>query len=152
MNAHSLPVTRRDIYNPSGTNDQARRKFFSSDVAGKKEDRIRDYSELNQIICPGLCNLIYPAILHENYDLLAKRRRNRFIIPLQLSQECENELMPCSDLSIEIPINGIFRTNNILAYFADTRFFLIPEEVHILPGSIYLKHDYEQAHKYTPER
>nr|ANP25494.1 RNA polymerase beta II subunit [Eucommia ulmoides] len=123
MNAHSLPVTRRDIYNPSGTNDQARRKFFSSDVAGKKEDRIRDYSELNQIICPGLCNLIYPAILHENYDLLAKRRRNRFIIPLQLSQECENELMPCSDLSIEIPINGIFRTNNILAYFADTRFF-----------------------------
>ena len=79
--------------------DQARRKFFSSDVAGKKEDRIRDYSELNQIICPGLCNLIYPAILHENYDLLAKRRRNRFIIPLQLSQECENELMPCSDRS-----------------------------------------------------
>ena len=83
----------------TGLIDQARRKFFSSDVAGKKEDRIRDYSELNQIICPGLCNLIYPAILHENYDLLAKRRRNRFIIPLQLSQECENELMPCSDRS-----------------------------------------------------
>ena len=87
--------------------------------------------------------------------------------------------MPCSGISIEIPVNGIFRRNSILAYFDDPRyrrkssgiikygtiethsvikkedlieyrgvkefrpkyqmkvdrFFFIPEEVHILPGS-----------------
>nr|YP_009705649.1 RNA polymerase beta''subunit [Abelia x grandiflora]QFQ36413.1 RNA polymerase beta''subunit [Abelia x grandiflora]WBK15795.1 RNA polymerase beta'' subunit [Abelia chinensis var. ionandra]WBK15872.1 RNA polymerase beta'' subunit [Abelia chinensis var. ionandra]WBK17256.1 RNA polymerase beta'' subunit [Abelia x grandiflora] len=122
MNAHSLSVKRKYISNLSVTNDQARHKFFSSDFSGQKEDRIPDYSELNRIICIGRCNLIYPAILHENSDLLAQRRRNRFIIPLQSIQECENELMPSSGITIEIPINGIFRRNSILAYFDDPRY------------------------------
>nr|YP_010984262.1 RNA polymerase beta'' subunit [Hydrangea arborescens]WOK77803.1 RNA polymerase beta'' subunit [Hydrangea arborescens] len=175
-NARSLSVKRRYISNLSVTNDQVRHKFFSSDFSGKQEDRI---PELNRIICAGGCNLIYPAIFHENSYLLAKRRRNRFIIPLQSIQEREKELMPRSGISIEIPINGIFRRNSILAYFDDPRyrrkssgitkygtievhsivkkedlieyrgvkefrrkyqmkvdrFFFIPEEVHILPGS-----------------
>nr|AUF34122.1 RpoC2 [Davidia involucrata]QOZ40456.1 RNA polymerase beta'' subunit [Davidia involucrata] len=179
MNARSLSAKRRYISNLSVTNDQVRHKLFSSDFSGKQEDRIPDYSELNRIICTGRCNLIYPAIFHENSDLLAKRRRNRFIIPLQSIQEREKELMPRSSISIEIPINGIFRRNSILAYFDDPRyrrkssgitkygtievhsivkkedlieyrgvkefrpkyhmkvdrFFFIPEEVHILPGS-----------------
>nr|QFZ96602.1 RNA polymerase beta' subunit [Diabelia stenophylla var. tetrasepala] len=122
MNAHSLSVKRKYISNLSVTNDQARHKFFSSDFSGQKEDRIPDYSGLNRIICIGRCNLIYPAILHENSDLLAQRRRNRFIIPLQSIQECENELMPSSGITIEIPINGIFRRNSILAYFDDPRY------------------------------
>nr|YP_009627983.1 RNA polymerase beta'' subunit [Diospyros hainanensis]QBO26713.1 RNA polymerase beta'' subunit [Diospyros hainanensis] len=178
-NAHSLSVKRRYISNPSVTNDQARRKFFSSDFSGKKEDRIPDYSELNRIVCTGHYNLIYPVILHDNSNLLAKRRRNRFIIPLQSIQEREKELMPPSGISIEIPVNGLFRRNSILAYFDDPRyrrkssgitkygtievhsivkkedlieyrgvkefrpkyqmkvdrFFFIPEEVHLLPGS-----------------
>nr|YP_009676761.1 RNA polymerase beta'' subunit [Heritiera elata]QDE13693.1 RNA polymerase beta'' subunit [Heritiera elata] len=178
-NTHSLSVKRRSISNPSVTNDQARRKFFSSDFSGKKEDRIPDYSELNRIVCTGHYNLIYPAILHDNSNLLAKRRRNRFIIPLQSIQEREKELMPPSGISIEIPVNGLFRRNSILAYFDDPRyrrkssgitkygtievhsivkkedlieyrgvkefrpkyqmkvdrFFFIPEEVHLLPGS-----------------
>nr|YP_010689053.1 RNA polymerase beta'' subunit [Distyliopsis laurifolia]WBR73983.1 RNA polymerase beta'' subunit [Distyliopsis laurifolia] len=181
MSVHSLSVERRYISNLSVTNDQVRHKFFSSDLSGKKEGRIPDYSELNRIICTGHCNLIYPAILRESSDLLAKRRRNRFIIPFQPIQEREKEQMPHSDsgISIEIPINGIFRRNSILAYFDDPRyrrnssgitkygtievhsivkkedlieyrgvkefkpkyqmkvdrFFFIPEEVHILPGS-----------------
>nr|AQU64639.1 DNA-directed RNA polymerase beta'' subunit [Camptotheca acuminata] len=179
MNARSLSVKRRYISNLSVTNDQMRHKFFSSDFYGNQEDRIPDYSELNRIICTSCCNLIYPAIFHENSDLLAKRRRNRFIIPLQSIQEREKELMPRSSISIEIPINGIFRKNSILSYFDDPRyrrkssgitkygtievhsiikkedlieyrgvkefrpkyhmkvdrFFFIPEEVHILPGS-----------------
>nr|ADD31152.1 RNA polymerase beta'' subunit protein [Ehretia acuminata] len=179
MNAHSLSVKGGDTSNRSVTNDQVRHKFFSSDFSGKKEDKIPDYSDLNRIICTGSCNLIYPAILHDNSDLLSKRRRNRFIIPLQWIQECENELMSCLGISIEIPTNGIFRRNSILAYFDDPRyrrkssgitkygtiemhsilkkedlieyrgvkefrpkyqmkvdrFFFIPEEVHILPGS-----------------
>nr|YP_010396550.1 RNA polymerase beta'' subunit [Cornus wilsoniana]UQJ75575.1 RNA polymerase beta'' subunit [Cornus wilsoniana] len=179
MNARSLSVKRRYISNLSVTNDQVRHKFFSSDFSGKQEDRIPDYSERNQIICTGHCNLTYPTIFHENSDLLAKRRRNRFIIPLQSIQEREKELIPRSGISIEIPINGIFRRNSILAYFDDSRyrrkssgitkygtievhsivkkedlieyrgvkefrpkyqmkvdrFFFIPEEVHILPGS-----------------
>nr|YP_010984526.1 RNA polymerase beta'' subunit [Kirengeshoma koreana]WOK78595.1 RNA polymerase beta'' subunit [Kirengeshoma koreana] len=176
MNARSLSIKRRYISNLSVTNDQVRHKLFSSDFSGKQEDRI---PELNRIICAGCCNLIYPAIFHENSDLLAKRRRNRFIIPLQSIQEREKELMRRSGISIEIPINGIFRRNSILAYFDDPRyrrkssgitkygtievhsivkkedlieyrgvkefgrkyqmkvdrFFFIPEEVHILPGS-----------------
>nr|QXT45562.1 RNA polymerase beta'' subunit [Camellia semiserrata] len=179
MNAHSLSVKRIYISNPSLTNDQVRHKFFSSDFSGKKKDRIPDYSELNRIVCTGHYNLIYPSILHDNSDLLAKRRRNRFIIPLHSIQEREKELMPPSGISIEIPINGIFRRKSILAYFDDPRyrrkrsgitkygtidvhsfvkkedlieyrgvkefrpkyqmkvdrFFFIPEEVHLLPGS-----------------
>nr|WBU94974.1 RNA polymerase beta'' subunit [Cryptolepis buchananii] len=171
--AHSLSVKQRYTSNLSVTK---RHKFFSSDFYGKKKDSIPDYSHLNQVICTAHCNLIYPPILRENSDLLSKRRRNRFIIPLQ---SCENELTSPSGISIELPINGIFRRNSILSYFDDPRyrrkssgitkygtkemhsirkkedsieyrgvkefrpkyqmkvdrFFFIPEEVHILPGS-----------------
>nr|QBE86385.1 RNA polymerase beta' subunit [Pisoniella arborescens] len=180
-NAHSFSFEQRYISNSSVTNDQVKDKLL--DPSSKKEDRIPDYSEINRM---GHCNLIYPA---KNYDLLAKRRRNRFIIPFQSSQEQEKELMllstiskelmPLSPISIEVPINGIFRRNSIFAYFDDPRyrrkssgitkygtiemhsivkkedlieyrgvkefrpkyqmkvdrFFFIPEEVHILPGS-----------------
>nr|UXP85721.1 RNA polymerase beta'' subunit [Verbascum phoeniceum] len=181
MSAHSRSVKRRSLSNLSGTADQSRQKFFTSDFSGKKEGRIPYYSDLSPIICTGRCNLIDPTILYQNSDLFSKRRRNRFIIPLQSIQERENELMPPSSISIEIPINGIFRRNSILAYFDDPRyrrkssgitkygtlemhsivkkedlieyrggkefrpkyqmqmkvdrFFFIPEEVHILPGS-----------------
>nr|YP_010413306.1 RNA polymerase beta'' subunit [Verbascum sinaiticum]YP_011015424.1 RNA polymerase beta'' subunit [Verbascum chaixii]YP_011015510.1 RNA polymerase beta'' subunit [Verbascum songaricum]URQ17874.1 RNA polymerase beta'' subunit [Verbascum sinaiticum]UXP85635.1 RNA polymerase beta'' subunit [Verbascum chaixii]UXP85807.1 RNA polymerase beta'' subunit [Verbascum songaricum] len=181
MSAHSRSVKRRSLSNLSGTADQSRQKFFTSDFSGKKEGRIPYYSDLSPIICTGRCNLIDPTILYQNSDLFSKRRRNRFIIPLQSIQERENEQMPPSSISIEIPINGIFRRNSILAYFDDPRyrrkssgitkygtlemnsivkkedlieyrggkefrpkyqmqmkvdrFFFIPEEVHILPGS-----------------
>nr|QGT34129.1 RNA polymerase beta' subunit [Chamaesium paradoxum] len=122
-NARSFSVKKRSISNLSVTNDQVRRKFFSSEFSGKKEEKRPDYSELNpnQIV---RWNLTYPIILHANSDLLAKRRRKRFIIPLQSSQERENELMPFSgsDISIEIPINGIFRRKSILAFFDDPRY------------------------------
>uniref|UniRef100_UPI00315D96D9 RNA polymerase beta'' subunit n=1 Tax=Pyrola atropurpurea TaxID=642525 RepID=UPI00315D96D9 len=141
-NAHYLSVKRRDISNASLTNDQVKHKFFSSGFYSKKEYRIPDYSELNRILCTGHYNRIYPAALHDNLDFLAKRRRNRFIIPLQSIQEREKELMPSSAISIDIPINGIFRRKSILAYLDDPRyrlkkdrFFPIPEEVHLLPRS-----------------
>nr|YP_008081255.1 RNA polymerase beta' subunit [Catharanthus roseus]AGI51134.1 RNA polymerase beta' subunit [Catharanthus roseus] len=173
MNAHSLSVKQRYTSNLSVTK---RHKFFSSNFYGNKKDSIPDYSNLNQVLRTAHWNLIYPAILRENSDLLSKRRRNRFIIPLQSR---ENELMPPLGISIEIPINGIFHRNSILSYFDDPRyrrkssgitkygtiemhsivkkedlieyrgvkefrpkyemkvdrFFFIPEEVHILPGS-----------------
>nr|QGQ56143.1 RNA polymerase beta'' subunit [Monimopetalum chinense] len=109
----------RSISSFSVNNDQVRYRFFSSDLSGKKKP---DYSERNRIICTGHCNLIYPPILHESYDLLAKRRRNRFIIPFQSSQAREKELMSPADISIEIPINGIFRRNSIFAYFDDLQY------------------------------
>nr|QWE50480.1 RNA polymerase beta'' subunit [Bruguiera cylindrica]QWE50647.1 RNA polymerase beta'' subunit [Bruguiera hainesii] len=125
MNVHSLSVERKYISkyisSPSLNNDQVKHKFFRSDPSGKKENGIPDYSELNRIICTSHCNLIYPTIPHENSDLLAKRRRNRFIIPFQSIQEREKELMPCSDISIEIPI-GILRRNSIFAYFDDPQY------------------------------
>ncbi|KAH0681324.1 hypothetical protein KY284_022409 [Solanum tuberosum] len=122
MNADSLSGKQRYTSNLSVTNDQARQKLFSSDFYGKKEDMIPDYSDLNRIICIGQYNLVYSPILHGNSDLLSKRRRNKFIIPLHSIQELENELMPYSDISIEIPVNGIFRRNSILAYFDDPRY------------------------------
>nr|YP_010936339.1 RNA polymerase beta'' subunit [Yamazakia viscosa]WKW54791.1 RNA polymerase beta'' subunit [Yamazakia viscosa] len=122
MSAHSRSVKRGSTSNLSGTDDQSRQKFFSSDFSGKKEDKIPDYLDLSQIRCTGCCNLIDPTILYQNYHLLSKKRRNRFMIPLQSIQERENELMPSSGILIEIPINGIFRRNSILAYFDDPRY------------------------------
>nr|YP_010489521.1 RNA polymerase beta'' subunit [Polygonum ajanense]UWM10990.1 RNA polymerase beta'' subunit [Polygonum ajanense] len=118
-NAHFISVEPRDISNSSVTNAHMRHPFFSSDLSSNKGDRIRDYSELNRIVRTGHYNLIYPA---KNSDLLAKRRRNRFTIPFQPTQERENELMPLSSISIEIPLNGSFRRNSILAYFDDPRY------------------------------
>nr|QXO88534.1 RNA polymerase beta'' subunit [Dischidia acutifolia] len=113
---HSLSVKQRYTSSLSVTK---REKFFSSGFYGKKKGSIPDYSHLNQVICTAHCNLIYPAILLENSDLLSKRRRNRFIIPLQ---SCENELMSPLGISTELPINGIFRRNSILSYFDDPRY------------------------------
>nr|UDN41041.1 RNA polymerase beta'' subunit [Myrsine divaricata] len=121
--AHSLSVKPGSISNPSLTNDQVRHKFCSSGFSGKKEDRSLDYSEFNRIIWVGDSNLIDLAIPHENSDLLAKRRRNRFTIPLQwIHQEREKEQIYPSGILIDIPINGIFRRNSILAYFDDSRY------------------------------
>nr|YP_009673284.1 RNA polymerase beta'' subunit [Entandrophragma caudatum]QDF42693.1 RNA polymerase beta'' subunit [Entandrophragma caudatum] len=129
MNIHSLSVERRDIssLSLSVNNDQARarHKLFSSYFSAKKEGgifEIPDYSGFNRIIGTGHCNLIHPSIRHANSDLLAKRRRNRFLIPFQPIQEQEKELMPHSGISIEIPIKGILRRNSILAYFDDPRY------------------------------
>nr|QUM11660.1 RNA polymerase beta'' subunit [Clivia robusta] len=177
MNAHSFSVDERYISDRLITNDRVRHKLL--DPSGKKDREILDYSRLDRIISNGHWNFIYPSILQENPDFLAKRRRNRFLIPLQYDQEREKELIPSFGISIEIPINGILRRNSILAYFDDPRyrrkssgitkygivevdsivkkedlieyrgakefspkyqmkvdrFFFIPEEVHILPGS-----------------
>nr|YP_009527307.1 RNA polymerase beta'' subunit [Ranzania japonica]AYA72681.1 RNA polymerase beta'' subunit [Ranzania japonica]QBZ77883.1 RNA polymerase beta'' subunit [Ranzania japonica] len=175
MNVQSISAERKPDSNLSVINDQMRHNFFSSEPSGKKGGRFLDYSGPDRIICNGHCNFIYPDIRYDNSDLflLAKRRRNRFFIPFQYNQEKERIIR--SDISIEIPINGIFRRNSILAYFDDPRyrrnssgitkygiieahsivkkedlieyrrrpkyqkkidrFFFIPEEVHILPGS-----------------
>nr|YP_010479036.1 RNA polymerase beta'' subunit [Dioscorea hispida]UVJ66810.1 RNA polymerase beta'' subunit [Dioscorea hispida]WCZ70606.1 RNA polymerase beta'' subunit [Dioscorea hispida] len=178
MNVHSFSVQEKYIYifDLSMTNHRVKHKLL--DTSGKKNKEILEYSISDRIISNGHWNFISPSILQENLDFLAKRRRNRFIIPLQYDQEREKELIPCFDISIEIPINGILRGNSILAYFDDPvyrrsssgitkygtvevdsivkkedlieyrgtkefnqiqikvdRFFFIPEEVHILPGS-----------------
>nr|UZH33375.1 RNA polymerase beta'' subunit [Phedimus middendorffianus] len=181
LNIHSLSVERRYSSNRSVTNEQVKHKLFRSDISGKNEGNPPIYSELNKIIYTGRCNILYPAILYQNSNLLSKRRSNRFIIPFQSIQERNKERMlySDSDISVEIPINGIFRRNSILGYFDDPeyrrnssgitkygtmevhsivkkedlvdyrgakefkpryqmkvdRFFFIPEEVHILPGS-----------------
>nr|QNS24387.1 RNA polymerase beta'' subunit [Broussonetia papyrifera] len=106
------------------TVNQGKYKFFTSGLSGKKESSIPDYSEFNRIIDTDHSNLIFPSILYKDSDLflLTKRRRNRFIIPFQWIQEREKELPSRSSISIEIPINGIFRRNSILAYFDDLQY------------------------------
>uniref|UniRef100_UPI0030FE2584 RNA polymerase beta'' subunit n=1 Tax=Asparagus taliensis TaxID=2975459 RepID=UPI0030FE2584 len=182
MNVHSFSVDERYISDLSITNDQVRHKLLDLSGTLKKDREIIDYSRLDRIISNSHWNFIYPSILQENFDLLAKRRRNRFLIPLQYDQEREKELIPSFGISIEIPINGILRRNSIIAYFDDPRyrrkssgitkygtvevdsivkkedlieyrgakefspkyqmkvdrFFFIPEEVHILPGSSFI--------------
>nr|YP_010361995.1 RNA polymerase beta'' subunit [Dioscorea pyrifolia]UNQ87555.1 RNA polymerase beta'' subunit [Dioscorea pyrifolia] len=179
MNVHSFSSTEEKyiyIFDLSMTNHRVKHKLL--DTSDKKNREILEYPISDQIISNGHWDFISPSILQENLDFLAKRRRNRFIIPLQYDQEREKELIPCFDISIEIPINGILRGNSILAYFDDPvyrrsnsgitkygtvevdsivkkedlieyrgtkefnqiqikvdRFFFIPEEVHILPGS-----------------
>uniref|UniRef100_UPI003001427E RNA polymerase beta subunit n=1 Tax=Aspidistra liboensis TaxID=2917568 RepID=UPI003001427E len=179
MNVHSFSVDERYSSDLSITKDRVRHKLLDPSGTRKKDREILDYSRLDRIISNGHWNFIYPSILQENSDFLAKRRRNRFLIPLQYDQEREKELIPSFGISIEIPINVILRRNSILAYFDDPRyrkkssgitkygtaevdsivkkedlieyrgakefspkyqmkvdrFFFIPEEVHILPGS-----------------
>ncbi|TYI01488.1 hypothetical protein ES332_A11G204300v1 [Gossypium tomentosum] len=145
INIHYLSAERRYISRFSVNNDQVRHNLFSSDFLDKKEERIYDYSELNRI-----------RIIET---------KNRFIIPFQLIQDQEKELMlhSHSGISMEIPINGIFRRKSILAFFDDPRYrrkssgiikygtlgahsivkredviesiFFSPEEVHILSES-----------------
>ncbi|GER27662.1 DNA-directed RNA polymerase subunit beta'' [Striga asiatica] len=103
MGAHSRSVKRRSTSNFSGMNDQSRQKFFNPRWGGKKEDRIPDYSDLSRRICTGRCNLIDPITLHQSSDLFSKRRRNRFIIPLESIRERADELMPPLGISMEIP-------------------------------------------------
>nr|YP_010213921.1 RNA polymerase beta' subunit [Linum narbonense]UBN07371.1 RNA polymerase beta' subunit [Linum narbonense] len=124
INVHSPSVERKSILSLSINNEQVKSNFFSSNLSGKRENRIPDYSELNGVICTGHCHLLYPEILYENSYLLAKRRTNRFIIPFRSIQEKEKEkeLMPLSGISIEIPTNGIFRRNSIFAYFDDPQY------------------------------
>nr|ATL61740.1 RNA polymerase beta'' subunit [Gaertnera phyllostachya] len=122
-NAHSLSVKQRYISsNLSVTNNRIRYKFLSSDCYGKTKKRILNYLDFNRILCTGHCNLLYTAILRENSDLLSKRRRNRFLMPLQPIHKRENELMSTLGVSIEIPLNGIFLRNSILSYFDDPRY------------------------------
>nr|YP_009318872.1 RNA polymerase beta'' subunit [Eriocnema fulva]APA17973.1 RNA polymerase beta'' subunit [Eriocnema fulva] len=118
MNISSLSVERGSISTLSVNNDPLRYKLLRSYFSGKKKkDKIPNYSE------PVHWNLIYTAILHGNSHLLVKRRGNRFLVPIQSIQERKKELMPHSGISIELPINGIFRRNNsIFAYFDDPRY------------------------------
>lgn len=122
INIHSLSTGKRNISNLLISNDQVKHKLLSFNTFGTKESRITDYSIFNQI--KDHCHFMYPAIFHDTSDLLAKRRRNRFIIPfpLQSIQERKNELMSPSGVSIEIPINGIFHRNSIFAYFDDPQY------------------------------
>nr|YP_009466317.1 RNA polymerase beta' subunit [Genlisea filiformis]AUN28372.1 RNA polymerase beta' subunit [Genlisea filiformis] len=128
MSTHSWSSRRRSTSNLSGTKDHSRKKvlpwFFSGNI--QKDDRIYDYSALSRIICTRRSNLNDTTILYPNLNLFSKRRRNRFIIPLHSIQERENTLKPPSGISgeipMEIPMNGIFRRNSILAYFDDPRY------------------------------
>nr|YP_008994385.1 RNA polymerase beta' subunit [Viviania marifolia]AGV02814.1 RNA polymerase beta' subunit [Viviania marifolia] len=126
MSTHSLSVDRRSISSLSVNNDQVSHKFFWSDLFGKKESRIRisnyHYSVQKQIVWGGYSNRIYPVILNKYFVLLSKRRRNRFITPVQSIQKREQEGMSRSGMSIEMPTNGFFCRNSILAYLDDLRY------------------------------
>src|ERR1043165_8465566 len=89
---------------------------------GKKDREILDYSTSDRIMSNGHWNFIYPSFFQDNSDLLAKKRRNRFVIPLQYHQEQEKELISCFGISIEIPFMGVLRRNTIFAYFDDPRY------------------------------
>lgn len=122
INSHSLSTEKKKISNLFVRNDPVKHKLFSFETFGTKERGITDYSIFNQIICTDYSHLMYSAIFNNIFYLLAKRRRNRFVIPFQWIQEQKNKLMSPSGVSIEIPINGIFHRNSILAYFDDPQY------------------------------
>nr|YP_009451594.1 RNA polymerase beta' subunit [Melanocenchris abyssinica]ARQ27908.1 RNA polymerase beta' subunit [Melanocenchris abyssinica] len=117
MNTYSFSLDGRYIFDLSTTNDQVSHRLL--DTFGKKDKAIRDYLTPNRIVSNNHWNFFYPSILQDNSDLLAKKRRNRFVIPLQSHQEQEKELISCLGISIEIPFMGVLRRNSIFAYFDD---------------------------------
>nr|YP_010528558.1 RNA polymerase beta'' subunit [Acriopsis javanica]UXW65449.1 RNA polymerase beta'' subunit [Acriopsis javanica]UXW65602.1 RNA polymerase beta'' subunit [Acriopsis javanica] len=118
FNTNSFSFEERYIFDLSLTNDQVKHKLL--DTFGKKDRKIFDYSKPYRT--KGHWNLIEPFTYIRKENSLAKKRRNRFVIPLQYDQEQEKKLIPCFGISIKIPINGILRRNSILAYFDDPRY------------------------------
>nr|WFG51600.1 RNA polymerase beta'' subunit [Astragalus sp. Ge130187] len=124
IHSNSLSTTKTNISNLSVSNDEVKNKLFNFNTFGTKERRITNYSIFNQILCIDHRHLMYPAIFHDTFSFLAKRRRNRFLIPFsfQSIQERKNELTPPSGVSIEIPTHGVFHRNSIFAYFDDPQY------------------------------
>nr|YP_009156950.1 RNA polymerase beta'' subunit [Melica mutica]AJV89857.1 RNA polymerase beta'' subunit [Melica mutica] len=120
MNTYSFSVDGRYTFDLSMANDQVRHRLL--DTFDKKDREILDYSTPDRIMSNGHWNFIYPSIFQKNSDLLAKKRRNRFVISLQYHQEQEKELISCLRISIEIPFKGVLRRNTIFAYFDDPRY------------------------------
>nr|YP_009421001.1 RNA polymerase beta subunit [Coelachne africana]ASR73575.1 RNA polymerase beta subunit [Coelachne africana] len=120
INTFSFSVDERYIFDLSMVNDQVSHRLL--DTFDKKDREILDYLTPNRIVSNSHWNFIYPSILQENSDLLAKKRRNRFVIPLQYHQEEEKELISCLGISMEIPFMGVLRKNTIFAYFDDPRY------------------------------
>jgi len=122
MNIYSFSVDGRYIFDLSITNDQVSHRLL--DTFGKKDKEILDYLTPDQIVSNSHWNFVYPSILQDNSDLLSKKRRNRFVIPLQYQyhQEQEKELISYFGISIEIPFMGLLRRNTIFAYFDDPRY------------------------------
>nr|YP_009155533.1 RNA polymerase beta'' subunit [Oryza barthii]AJC09431.1 RpoC2 [Oryza glaberrima]AGY93362.1 RNA polymerase beta' subunit [Oryza barthii]AJC09531.1 RpoC2 [Oryza barthii]AJC10105.1 RpoC2 [Oryza glaberrima]AJC99735.1 RpoC2 [Oryza glaberrima] len=120
MNTYSFSVDGRYIFGLSMADDEVRHRLL--DTFGKKDREILDYSTPDRIMSNGHWNFVYPSILQNNLDLLAKKRRNRFAIPLQYHQEQEKEPISCFGISIEIPFMGVLRRNTIVAYFDDPRY------------------------------
>nr|YP_009452439.1 RNA polymerase beta' subunit [Stenotaphrum secundatum]ARQ28753.1 RNA polymerase beta' subunit [Stenotaphrum secundatum] len=120
MNTYSFSVHGRYIFDLAMANDQVSHRLL--DTFGKKDREILDYLTPDRIVSNGHCNFVYPSILQDNSDLLAKKRRNRFVVPLQYHQEQEKELISCLGISIEIPFMGVLRRNTIFAYFDDPRY------------------------------
>ncbi|MED6121194.1 DNA-directed RNA polymerase subunit beta'' [Stylosanthes scabra] len=120
MNTYSFSVDGRYIFGLSMADDEVRHRLL--DTFGKKDREILDYSTPDRIMSNGHWNFVYPSILQNNFDLLAKKRRNRFAIPLQYHQEQEKEPISCFGISIEIPFMGVLRRNTIVAYFDDPRY------------------------------
>jgi DNA-directed RNA polymerase subunit beta' len=85
----------------------------------KKDKEILDYLTPDGIVSINDWNFVYPSILQDNSELLAKKRRNRFIIPLQYHQEQEKDLISYLGISIDIPFVGVLRRNTIFSYFDD---------------------------------
>nr|QCO74635.1 RNA polymerase beta' subunit [Cleistogenes sp. BM-2019] len=117
MNTYSFSLDGRYIFDLSMANDQVSHRLL--DTFGKKDKEILDYLTPDRIVSNNHWNFVYPSILQDNSDLLAKKRRNRFVIPLQYHQEQEKELISCLGISIEIPFMGVLRRNTIFAYFDD---------------------------------
>nr|YP_009512265.1 RNA polymerase beta' subunit [Stylosanthes scabra]AXJ91685.1 RNA polymerase beta' subunit [Stylosanthes scabra] len=121
MHTYSRSLEEKAISNSFLNNDFVennlnllRHKLFSSKPYAK--------SGFNSIIYNF--HFRHPIICPITSDLLAKRRRNRFIMPFsfQSIEDPDKQLTSSSDISIEIPVNGIFRRNSILAHFDDPQY------------------------------
>nr|QUB02332.1 RNA polymerase beta' subunit [Palisota barteri] len=120
MNSRSFYVEEGYMSDLSMINDRVQHKLL--DTSDKKDREFFEYSRRDRMTFTGHWDFIYPSILQENSYFLAKRRRNRFLLPLQYHPERDKELIPCFGISIEIPKQGILRRNSIFAYFDDPRY------------------------------
>ncbi|CAN6447270.1 unnamed protein product [Victoria cruziana] len=158
MNVQSLSVQERSISDFSVNNNRVRHKLFGSDPLVRKERRIFDYAAGSErVISNGDGDFIYPAILRENSYLLAKSTSITVEIPANGILRRNSILAYFDDPRYRrnssgitkygiIKVDSIVKKEGLIEYrrpkesrpkyqMKVDRFFVIPEEVHILPGS-----------------
>nr|QYB20924.1 RNA polymerase beta'' subunit [Athrotaxis laxifolia]BBN66317.1 RNA polymerase beta subunit-2 [Athrotaxis laxifolia] len=101
--------------------DQVKHESVDSNCFEKQKKKIFNYFETDRTIPNDHQDSIYFTILSENTNIIVKEEKNKLIVPLWCDKEWGKRRIPCPDLILRMPREGILHKNNIFAFFNDSR-------------------------------